>query len=328
MPLTTYKHVSPHSDLNQDGIPTDLKPSNMRITAYGGHTVMQYGICKLSLTHRGTSELSTFHVVKSGGPAIIRLPTCRMLKLVTLNYSIDVFDGIGCFEGEYHVTLDPTVPPVVNSPRRVPLALSEPLRDELQALIQLDIIAKVDRPTDWANSRVCVCVCVCVSPNQMERFDYVGIQDLNKAIKKPYHFTPTLDDVLPKLNGAKFFTILDARSGYWNIKLDEESSYHNTGDIDSGDYHSVSTVPRMYSKRRWMKHSATSQVSLAYRTTSSLWGLKRTAATMTQTWQQCWNELAQQVFASTTKRWSSDASAYRSSGTSSVPRASNQTQQK
>ena len=76
-----------------------------------------------------------------------------------------------------------------------------------------------------------------------------------------------------------------------------------------------------------MKHSAISQGSLAYRTTSSLWGLKRTAATMTLTWQQCWNELAQHVFASTTKRWSSDASAYRSSGTSSEPRASNQTQQ-
>ena len=146
IPLATYKHVSPYSDLNQDGIPTDLNPSNMRVTAYGGHTVMQYGTGKLSLTHRGTSELSTFHVVKSGGPAIIGLPTCRTLKLVTLNYSIDVgmsaeqqtettapisaytprpqgdesakasilkqyadvFDGIGCFEGEYHVTLDPT----------------------------------------------------------------------------------------------------------------------------------------------------------------------------------------------------------------------------
>ena len=90
IPLATYKHVSPYSDLNQDGIPTDLKPSNVRITAYGGHTVMQYGTCELSLTHRVTSELSTFHVVKSGGPAIIDLPTCRTLKLVTLNIDVGV----------------------------------------------------------------------------------------------------------------------------------------------------------------------------------------------------------------------------------------------
>ena len=133
-----------------------------------------------------------------------------------------MFDGIGCFEGEYHVTLDPTVPPVVHSPRRVPLTRREPLRDELQALIKLDIIAKVDRPTDWVNS----CVCV-TKPNGKIRL-CLDPKDLNKAIKRPYHFTPTLDDVLPKLNGAKFFTILDARSGYWNIKLDEESSYHTT----------------------------------------------------------------------------------------------------
>ena len=111
--------------------------------------------------------MSTFHVVKSNGPTIIDLPTCRALKLVTLNHATnigptaerdtdttaaavptyttrpkgdetakahilkeyaDVFDGIGCFEGEYHITLDSTVPPVVHSPRRVPVALREPLK--------------------------------------------------------------------------------------------------------------------------------------------------------------------------------------------------------
>ena len=53
-------------------------------------------------------------------------------------------------------------------------------------------------------------------------------KDLNKAIKCPHHFTRTLDDILPKLNGAKYFSILDALSGYWNIKLHEESSYYTT----------------------------------------------------------------------------------------------------
>ena len=163
--------------------------------------------------------MSTFHVVKSHGHTIIVLPTCRALTLVALNYAMnigptaerdtyttaavptyttrpkgdetakarilneyaDVFDGILCFEGEYHIPLDSTVPPVVHSPRRVPVALREPLKEELDTLI-----------------------------------------------KRPHHYTPTFDDVLPKLNGAQFFTILDARSGYWNIKLDEESSYHTT----------------------------------------------------------------------------------------------------
>ena len=55
----------------------------------------------------------------------------------------DVFDGIGCFEGEYHITLDSTMPLVVHYSRRVPVALREPLKEELDTLIQQGTIAKV-----------------------------------------------------------------------------------------------------------------------------------------------------------------------------------------
>ena len=44
-------------------------------------------------------------------------------------------------------------------------------------------------------------------------------------IKREHHVTPTLEEILPKLNGAKVFSIVDAKCGYWNIILDEESSY-------------------------------------------------------------------------------------------------------
>ena len=105
------------------------------------------------------------------------------------------------------------MPPVVHSPPRVPIALREPLKEELDTLIQQGILAKVDSPTDWVNSFVCV-----TKPNGKLRL----------CLDPKDHYTPTLDDVLPKLNGAQFFAILDARSGYWKIKLDEESSYHTT----------------------------------------------------------------------------------------------------
>ena len=46
----------------------------------------------------------------------------------------DVLNGIGCFNGEFHITLDPSVPPVIHPPRRVPEALREPLKRELDSL--------------------------------------------------------------------------------------------------------------------------------------------------------------------------------------------------
>ena len=73
-----------------------------------------------------------------------------------LNECADDLDGTECFEGQYHITLDSSVPPVVHSPRRVPTSLREPLKEDLDTLGQQSIIAKGDRPKDWVNSCVCV----------------------------------------------------------------------------------------------------------------------------------------------------------------------------
>ncbi|KAK2701516.1 hypothetical protein QYM36_019838, partial [Artemia franciscana] len=76
----------------------------------------------------------------------------------------------------------------------------------------------VTHPTDWVNSVVIVekldkSLRICIDPH-----------DLNKAIKRPHHPMPTFDEAIQKHEGAKFFTKLDARHGYWSLVLDEESS--------------------------------------------------------------------------------------------------------
>lgn len=260
IPVNTYKQLFPSAPCDSVGTPLGLKPSTTAITAFGGHNIPHFGTCMLNLTYNGRSNSYPFHVVNSGGPTILGLPTCIDMNLVTLNYTItqnesspmagitstpagnpeakkqliqqhtDCFEGIGCFHGEFHITLDPTVPPVIHPPRRVPAALSEPLKKELDSLVAQGIISKVDEPTDWVNSLVCVTksngsLRLCLDP-----------KDLNKAIKRPHHCTPTLDEVLPKLNGAKYFSIVDARSGYWNIQLDHESSLYTTFNSPHGRY--------------------------------------------------------------------------------------------
>ncbi len=60
--------------------------------------------------------------------------------------------------------------------------------------------------------------------------------DLSTAIKRPHHYTPTLEDVLPKLSGARYFSILYARSGYWNIALDVKSSVLTTFNTPFGRF--------------------------------------------------------------------------------------------
>ena len=49
-------------------------------------------------------------------------------------------------------------------------------------------------------------------------------RDLNKAVEKHHFKLPTAEELFAEMKGAKYFTKLDASSGYWQIKVDEESS--------------------------------------------------------------------------------------------------------
>ena len=51
-----------------------------------------------------------------------------------------------------------------------------------------------------------------------ERLD-LDHKDLYEAIRRPCYFTPTPEDIFPELSDVSCFSILDAWSGYWNIKL-------------------------------------------------------------------------------------------------------------
>jgi len=88
---------------------------------------------------------------------------------------------------------------------------------------------KETQPTEWISSMVTVAkpgkIRICLDP-----------QDLNKAIKRPKYQMPTLEEVLPKLNNTKVFSTLDAKDGFYQIALDEESSKMTTFWTPSGRY--------------------------------------------------------------------------------------------
>ena len=76
------------------------------------------------------------------------------------------------------------------------------------------MIVKVDEPTDWVTYITIVekkngSLRICLDP-----------RDLNKALKREHYSCPTVDDTAAKLHSARVFTVLDATSGYWQVKLD------------------------------------------------------------------------------------------------------------
>ena len=47
----------------------------------------------------------------------------------------DVFTGLGCLPGSYHIEIDETIEPVQHAPRRVPVGLKKELTEYLDSLV-------------------------------------------------------------------------------------------------------------------------------------------------------------------------------------------------
>ena len=130
-----------------------------------------------------------WYVTDTDGPAILGLPASQKLGVVTMNCAVQVrsttsqhlqwnqhtpcsqkdlplirntkdlqelfpdrFEGIGCFEGKYHITLMPDAKPIIQTPRKCPIAMRPHVQAELEHLECLKVIRKVDEPTDWVSS--------------------------------------------------------------------------------------------------------------------------------------------------------------------------------
>ena len=121
----------------------------------------------------------------------------------------------------YHIEVDPTVKQVQHAPRRVPVPLKSKLKAKIEDMEKKGIIKRVTEPTEWISSAVAVekkgKLLLCIDP-----------RELNTAIKRPQYQIPTVDEILPKLAKAKVFTVLNAKDRFFQIKLDEESSYLTT----------------------------------------------------------------------------------------------------
>ena len=142
-----------------------------------------------------------------------------------------MFKGLGEIKGVQHkIEIDPNASPVVHPPHRVPVALHEPLKEELQIMEKLGVIKKCNKPTAWVHNLVVAKrknnkLRVCMDPS-----------DHNRAVM-PEHFPiQTVEDVMSRLPNAKVLSVLDANHGFWQVKLAKDSSKLATFNTPFGRY--------------------------------------------------------------------------------------------
>ena len=149
-----------------------------------------------------------FDLVKITCAVETKQPHDHMTKKSVLKDYTHAFKGLNSIPGECKIHLKPDAIPIVHPPRKIPVALKDRCKAELDRMEKMGVIQKVHEPTDWVNSMVLVekksgKLRICLDPH-----------DLNKCVQRPHYPVKTLDDVLPLRNGAKFFTKLDTTSTY------------------------------------------------------------------------------------------------------------------
>ena len=61
-------------------------------------------------------------------------------------------------------------------------------------------------------------------------------RDLNKAVKREHYKIPTMQEIASEFAGKTVFSTLDLKDGYWQVKLDENSSMLCTFNTPFGRY--------------------------------------------------------------------------------------------
>ena len=130
----------------------------------------------------------------------------------------ETFNGkVGLFEGEVELKVTPEAKPVQMPPRSVPLSILPKLRQELDKMEQEGIIRPCPDTTDWVHNLVIVSkkngeLRICLDP-----------RTLNRYLVRSVHYTASWEDAKHSFSKGRWFSTLDAKSGYWTKKLSHES---------------------------------------------------------------------------------------------------------
>uniref|UniRef100_A0A146L0H7 RNA-directed DNA polymerase n=2 Tax=Lygus hesperus TaxID=30085 RepID=A0A146L0H7_LYGHE len=214
-----------------------FQKSGTTIRCFGGSTVRPIGEVVIAVASRKAKCDLVFQVVDNNGKGkempLLSAESCEKLGLVQLTADVklvgadnaqsilerygDVFRGIGCLEGECTLNVDPNFQPVKQKPRRIPVPLREEVKQKLEELVRNEIITKETGPTDWISNLVVV-----KTPKKLRLC--LDPLFLNRALRRTEYEIPTIESLTPELNGARYFSVVDTKDGFWNLKLSPESS--------------------------------------------------------------------------------------------------------
>ena len=232
-------NVIPKSVMKQIG-QREATRSKVSLKGFTGHEIPVIGKTSLRVCRPDSSFAteSLFYVVDDDNLAssitLLGLQTVRELGLVSTTVSEvsdvsesvvkvideyqDVFSGLGTYKKQVSLELRSGAVPKAVPPRVVPHRKRQGLKSELDSLVSQGVIVADDSPSEWLTPIVLV-----AKPDGSTRI-CLDPQYLNTQLIRAQCHIPTMTEIFADVSGSKYFSCLDAKQGFHQVVLEEESS--------------------------------------------------------------------------------------------------------
>ena len=237
-----------------------MEKAGRKLYGPGQYPLRVLGQFNGKVSYNGKESIETIFVVAGLRTNLLGLPVIIALKLIARVEAVSVssvmdefpalFQGLGNLGEPFDIRLQPSAKPyALFTPRNIPIPLRQKVRQELDRMLLLGVISKVDIPTPW-------CAGMVVAPKKNGDIRIcVDFRPLNSSVLREVHPLPKVDETLALLTGARIFSKLDASSGFWQIPLSEQSKLLTTFITPYGRYcfnkmpFGISSAPEHFQKR-------------------------------------------------------------------------------
>ncbi|XP_063363596.1 uncharacterized protein K02A2.6-like [Cydia amplana] len=197
-----------------------------RLIPYGTDTPLKVeGSFEAAVT-AGVREIhATFYVINGGTRDLLGRDSATELGVLKVGVGINQVDTkeFPKFKDVVvEIPIDEKIKPVAQPYRRIPIPLEKKVNEKIQELLDSEIIEEVKQPSRWVSPMVPI-----LKENGELRL-CVDMRRANAAILRENHPLPTMDNLLPKIGKAKFFTKLDIKNAFHQIELHADSRHITT----------------------------------------------------------------------------------------------------
>ena len=190
---------------------TVLRTAKVEIECSGNLIVAELVIVREGIqTLLGSNDAKALGVLRVGVNAVTEL--CVKSVPTSSNSALSKLKNF-----QLSIPIDRSVTPVIQPFRRIPFGLRVRVEEQLDELLRLDIIERVNGASSWVSP----IVPVPKGPNGIRLC--VDMRRVNEAVLNEKHPIPTIEDVAPLLKDATVFSKIDLQQAYYQIEIAPES---------------------------------------------------------------------------------------------------------